>query len=147
MGRSLLNRVSGKHSTNQKLCRLDLAEMITAEMKGPIIPCVRTNNSREHDWMSETAKRTEPQSGDAPVDAGEAAVAETVEPGSSVGAIASKVSGSHTPGNESSEKRTTATRSEQSKPNVDAYAKRRFEIKKKKKAAHCRRLKASHTKG
>ena len=96
-----------------------------------------------------TAKRTEPQSGDAPVEAGEAAVAETVErkPGSSVGAIASKVSGSQTPGDESSEKRTQATRSEPSKPNVDAYAKRRYEIKKKKKAAHRRRLKASHTKG
>ena len=99
--------------------------------------------------MDEAAKRTEPQSGDAPVDAREAAVAETVErkSGSSAGAIASKVSESHTPGNEGSEKRTQANRSEQSKPNVDAYAKRRLEIKKKKKAAHRRRLKASHTKG
>lgn len=99
--------------------------------------------------MDETAKRIEPQRGDTPVDAKEAAVAETVErkPGSSVGAIASKVSGSHTPGNEGSEKRTQATRAEQSKPNVDAYAKRRHEIKKKKKAAHRRRLKASHAKG
>ena len=100
--------------------------------------------------MNEAAKRTEPQSADAPVDAREAAVAaETAErkSGSSVGAIASKVSESHTQGNEGSEKRTQANRSEQSKPNVNAYAKRRLEIKKKKKAAHRRRLKASHTKG
>jgi len=99
--------------------------------------------------MDETTKRPEPQSGDAPVDAGEAAVAETVgrKPGSSVGAIAPKVSGSHTQGDESSEKRSQAAHSEQSKPNVDAYAKRRHEIKKKKKAAHRRRLKASHAKG
>jgi len=99
--------------------------------------------------MDETAKKTEPQSDDAPVDAGEAAVAETGErkAGPAVGAIASKVSGSHTLGNESTEKRAQAARSEQSKPNVDAYAKRRHEIKKKKKAAHRRRLKASHAKG
>jgi len=99
--------------------------------------------------MDETAKSTEPQTGGAPVDSGEATVAETVarKAGSVVGAIASKVSGSQTPGNESSEKRTDIVRSGQSKPNVDAYAKRRLEIKKKKKAAHRRRLKASHTKG
>ena len=99
--------------------------------------------------MDEIPKRSEPQTGDAPFDAGEAAVAETVErkPDSPVDAIASKFGASRTPSNEQSDKRTQAVRSGQSKPNVDAYAKRRLEIKKKKKAAHRRRLKASHTKG
>ena len=99
--------------------------------------------------MDERAKGTEPQTGDARADAGEAAVAETVEHKvvSAVGAIAPKVGGSQTPGNEQSDKRTQAAPSGQSKPNVDAYAKKRLEIKKKKKAAHRRRLKASHTKG
>jgi len=97
--------------------------------------------------MDEISKRTDPQSGDAPVDAGE--VVETVErkPGSAVGAIAPKVGQSQTPGNEGSDKRTQAARSGQLKSNVDAYAKRRLEIKKKKKAAHRRRLNASHAKG
>jgi len=92
--------------------------------------------------MDETAKRTEPQTGDAPVDSGEATVAETVarKAGSAVGAITPKIGGSQTPRDESSEKRTQVASS-------DAYAKRRLEIKKKKKAAHRRRLKASHTKG
>jgi len=99
--------------------------------------------------MDETVKRTEPQAGDAPADPREAAVAETAEhkADSPVGAITTKVGGSQTPGNEQSDKRTPAVRSGQSKPNVDAYAKRRLEIKKKKKAAHRRRLKASHAKG
>ena len=99
--------------------------------------------------MDERAKGTEPQTGDAPADAGEAAVAETVEhkADSAVGAIAPKVGGSQTAGNEQSDKRTQAAPSGQSRPNVDAYAKKRLEIKKKKKAAHRRRLKASHTKG
>ena len=107
------------------------------------------HDSREHDWMDEIAKRTDPPTGDSPVNPGEAVVAETVErkPRSSVGAIAPKVGGSQAPGNESSEKRSQAARSEESKPNVDAYTKRRLEIKKKKKVAHRRRLKASHTKG
>jgi len=76
-------------------------------------------------------------------------VAETVEhkADSAVGAIAPKVGESQTLGNKQSDKRTQAARSGQSKPNVDAYAKRRLEIQKKKKAAHRRRLKASHTKG
>ena len=99
--------------------------------------------------MDEKPKRTEPQTGEAPVDAGEPAVAETTErkAGSPVGAITAKVGGSPTPSNESSEKRTQAARSRQSTPNVDAYAKRRLEIKKKKRAAHRRRLRASHAKG
>ena len=99
--------------------------------------------------MDEIPKRTESQTGDAPIDTGEAAVAETAErkAGSAVDAITPKVGGSHTPSNESGEKRTQAARSRQSTPNVDAYAKRRLEIKKKKRAAHRRRLKASHAKG
>ena len=97
--------------------------------------------------MDDIAQRTDPPTGDTPVDPGEAVMAEPGErkAGSAVGAI--KVGGSQTPGNESREKRTPTVRSEQSTPNVDAYAKRRLEIKKKKRAAHRRLLKASHAKG
>ena len=68
--------------------------------------------------MDERAKGTEPQTGDAPADAGEALVVETVEQkaDSAVVAIAPKVGGSQMPGNEQSDKRTQAAPSGQSKP-------------------------------
>jgi hypothetical protein len=99
--------------------------------------------------MDERAKGTGPQTGDALADAGEAAMAETVEHevDSSARTIAPKVGGSQTPGDEQSDIRTQAAPSGQSKPHVDAYARKTLAIKKKKKAAHRRRLKASHTKG
>lgn len=101
--------------------------------EGPIIPLRSHHDSREHDWMDETAKRTEPQTGDAAADSDAATVAETVarNAGSVVGAVASKVSGSHTPSND--EKRTQAARSEQSKPNVDAYAKEDLRLRRKRR--------------
>ena len=92
--------------------------------------------------MDEIAKRTEQQTGDAPVDALETTVVEAAErkAGTAIGAIKPKNRGSQTPADESGEKQTQAARS-------DAYVRRKLEIKKKKRAAHRRRLKASHAKG
>jgi len=68
---------------------------------------------------------------------GEAATVESVarKVGSAIGGIVSKVSGAQTSASQSSH------------PSSNAYESRRHEMKKKKKTAHRRRLKASNTKG
>jgi hypothetical protein len=100
--------------------------------------------------MIEGDSNIEPQTSEDAGQSGDQTVVETVarKVGSTMGAIASKVSGSET-----SDPKLGATRgksarvSAQSKPSTDKYSARRLEIKKKKKTAHRRRLKASHAKG
>ena len=77
--------------------------------------------------------------------AGEATTVETVarKVGSAIGAIASKVSGAPTFADATSVNSLQPPTSTSS----NAYERRRYEIKKKKKTAHRRRLKASNTKG
>ena len=81
--------------------------------------------------MNETEKETDLRPLDAAPDSPEGSVVQTIgrKVGSAVGAIAAKVSGS-------SPRRS-----------ANAYDVRRLEIKKKKRAAHRRKIKASHAKG
>ena len=81
--------------------------------------------------------------------AGEATTVETVarKVGSAVGEIVSKVSGVRTSGDATSVKPVQRATSQSSNPSGNAYESRRYEMKKKKKTAHRRRLKASNTKG
>ena len=94
------------------------------------LPVVR-QISGEGDLMDDVEKSTESQSADRPVGSGEETAVKTVarKVGSTIGAIAAKVTGSP------------------AKPNANAYDARRLEIKKHKRSAHRRKLKSSHTKG
>ena len=80
---------------------------------------------------------------------GEAATVESVarKVGSAIGGIVSKVSGAQTSGDATSVKPLRPATSQSSHPSSNAYESRRHEMKKKKKTAHRRRLKASNTKG
>ena len=106
-------------------------------------PCNRNENDFQIEWlaslgrlayiscMDQTEKTTETQPTEGPAESRAETVVQAVgrKVGSTVGTIAAKVTGSST------------------KRSANAYAERRLVIKKKKRSAHRRKLKASHTKG
>lgn len=93
------------------------------------------------------AKETERTNGSSQPSS-EAPAVETIarKVGSAIGEVVAKVTGSQTSGDEKSGKPGKSAASQRSKPS-NAYEARRYEIKKKKKTAHRRRLKGSNTKG
>jgi hypothetical protein len=100
--------------------------------------------------MTEGDNKADAQTSEGAGQSGNETVVETVarKVGSTIGTIASKVSGSETSDPKAGGTRGKAGHaSAQSKPSTNKHSARRLEIKKKKKTAHRRRLKASHAKG